>query len=248
MIITTDEELEKLKEIGKIVATARDEMAKKVAPGVTTKELDKICEKVLRENNALSAPKVTYNFPGWSCISINEVCAHGIPSDYVIKEGDSVNIDVSAQKNGIFADTGITVVAGKMDLKQEDQMRVSKEALKAGIDAAKPGTSTASIGKAIFKVAVENNYTVLRNLTGHGIGYALHDEPHYIYNYNERRGATLLKENMVLAIETFISDGDEWVEDNEDGSWPLYTENKSTIVQYEHTIVVKKDGNIIITE
>lgn len=248
MIITTEEELEKLKEIGRITALARDEMAKAVRVGITTKELDGICESILRENGASSAPKISYNFPGWSCISVNEVCAHGIPSNYQIKDGDFINIDVSAQKNGIFADTGLTIVAGESNLLKDDHLMVSYDALLLAIEAAKPGTSTANIGKVIFKHAMKMGYTVLRNLTGHGIGYALHEEPHYIYNYNERQGASLIKENMVLALETFISNGDEYVEDNEDGSWPLYTENKSQIVQFEHTIVIRKEGNIIVTE
>ncbi len=247
MIIKTEEELQKMKEISRIVALARDKMAASVRPGITTGDLDDICRKVLEENGAVSAPMSSYDFPGYSCISVNEVCAHGVPSDYVIKDGDSVNVDVSSSKDGFFSDTGRTVTAGKPDLRQEDMQRVSMEALYAGIKAARPGTRTSSIGKAIFKKAVENDYTVLMNLTGHGIGRALHEDPHYIFNYNEREGAEMIKENMVLAIETFISDGDEWIEENEDGSWPLYTENRSQIVQFEHTVVVRKEGNLILT-
>lgn len=247
MIIKNEEELQGIMNAGRVVALARDEMAKAVKPGITTKELDVICGRILAEHGAVSAPKSEYNFPGESCISINEVCAHGIPGDYVIQEHDYVNIDVSASLNGYFADTGVTVICGTPDLIQEDMLRVSKEALYDAINAAVPGKSTATIGKAIFKRALTNGYTVLRNLTGHGIGRSLHEDPHYIFNYGERHGSTLIKEGQVLALETFISDGDEWVEDPDEGEWELITENRSQVVQFEHTIIAMKKGNIIAT-
>lgn len=248
MIVKNQQDIDGLVEIGRICARVRDELAQKVKPGITTLELDLMARDIFIEEDAVSAPKASYEFPGYTCISINEVACHGIPDEAEIQEGDYVNIDVSASKNGYFADTGITVIAGEPDLKQEDMLRVSREALKAGIMAAAPGKSTANIGKAIFKVARQNDYTVLRNLTGHGIGTSLHEEPHYIFNYNERRGASLLHEGQVIAIETFLSDGDEWVEDNPEGVWPMVTENLSQVVQFEHTVIVSKNGNRIITE
>ena len=247
MIVQTPTEINALIEIGRVVALVRDTLAQAVRPGITTLELDKMAKFLLEQEGALSAPKTSYDFPGYTCISVNEVACHGIPSNTPLKAGDWVNIDVSASKNGFFADTGMTVIAGDMDLKQEDMLRVSREALKAGINAAKPGKSTAAIGKAIFKTAVANNYTVLRNLTGHGIGKSLHEDPHYIFNYNERKGSSLLHEGQVVAIETFISDGDEWVMDNPDGAWPMVTENHSQVVQFEHTVIVSKSGNQIVT-
>lgn len=248
MIIKNEAELTALKKAGYVAALARDEMAKAVREGITTKELDMICKRILEENGALSAPMSEYDFPGYSCISVNDVCAHGIPSDYKIKEGDSVNIDVSVSLDGYFSDTGITVFCGKGSLILEDMAEVSRLALKDAINTARPGKSTATIGRAIFKRAVTSGYTVLRNLTGHGIGKKLHDEPHYIFNYGERRGASIIREGQVLALETFISDGDEWVEDNEnEEDWELFTENHSRIIQFEHTIAVMKDGNIILT-
>ncbi len=126
-------------------------------------------------------------------------------------------------------------------------LRVSREALRSGIQAAGPGRSTASVGKAIYRTARQNGYRVLRNLTGHGVGLSLHEEPQYIFNYNERRYASLIRENMVLAIETFITDGDEWVEDNPPGIWPVMTKSRSQVVQFEHTVVVMKEGNLILT-
>lgn len=247
MIATTEQDLAGLTEIGRIVARVRDELAKAVSPGITTLALDLLAKELLEAEGALSAPKSSYDFPGYTCISVNEVACHGVPSHRVLEAGDSVNIDVSASKHGYFADTGMTVIAGTADLKQQDMLLVSRAALKAGIEAARPGTSTASIGKAIYKTAVGSGYTVLRNLTGHGIGNSLHEDPHHIFNYSERRGASLLREGQVLAIETFISDGDEWVEENPEGVWPMVTENESRVIQFEHTVLVSKAGNRILT-
>lgn len=249
MIIKTEQELENLKEIGTIVAKIRDILAKEARVGVSTKFLDNIAKDLFKENNAVSAPIAMYNFPGYTNISINEVAAHGIPSDYKIKNGDKVNIDVSGMKNGYYADTAITIIAGDGNIQYEDMQRVSMDALYNGIKAAKPGSLTSNIGKAIFKTAITNGYTVLRNLTGHGVGKSLHEEPHYIFNYNEREGASLLNEGQVIAIETFVSNGDEWVEENEhEDDWELLTLEKSIIIQYEHTIVVRESGNIILTD
>lgn len=248
MIVTSQKDIDGLVEIGRICARIRDELAQRVKPGITTLELDLIAKEIFREEGAESAPKVSYDFPGYTCISVNEIACHGVPDQEPIQAGDYVNIDVSGSKAGYFADTGITVIAGTPDLKQADMLAVSLAALEAGIAAAAPGKSTANIGKAIFKTARQNNYTVLRNLTGHGIGTSLHEDPHFIFNYNERRGASLIHEGQVLAIETFLSDGDEWVEENPEGVWPMATENLSQVVQFEHTIIVLKGGNRILTE
>ncbi|PKK40350.1 Methionine aminopeptidase [Clostridiaceae bacterium JG1575] len=247
MIIQNEQDIQALLAIGAIVAEARDAMAALVAPGITTQSLDDVCAELLKKHGALSAPMSLYDFPGVSCISVNEVACHGVPDEYVLKEGDLVNIDVSASKDGYFADTGVTLAVGRANPLQEDMIRVSKEALAAGIAAARPGTTTANIGKAIYKVARQNNYTVIRNLTGHGVGKSLHEEPHYIFNYQERRESTLLKEGNVVAIETFISNGDEWVEDNPEGVWPMRTLNQSQVVQFEHTVILRKEGNLITT-
>lgn len=247
MIIKTQQDMNGMAEIGRICALVRDELARGVMPGVTTLELDQLAEVLFLREGARSAPKTSYDFPGQTCISVNEVACHGIPSSRPLNEGDFVNIDVSAEKDGYYADTGMTVIAGTASDKALDMLRVSREALKAGILAAGPGKSTASVGKAINKAARQNGYRVLRNLTGHGVGLSLHEEPQYIFNYNERRYSSLIREDMVLAIETFITDGDEWVEDNPPGIWPVMTRNRSQVVQFEHTVLVTKEGNRILT-
>lgn len=246
MIVRTQEDLEALKEIGRICALVRDEMAKAVRPGITTLELDLIAKRLFEENDAESAPMGEYDFPGYTCISVNDVVAHGIPSDYVLKEGDKVNIDVSASKNGFFADTGLTLNIPPTGEKNKLLLETAKKALYKSIEKAMPGTMTNNLGRAVYNEAQSHGFTVIKNLTGHGVGKTLHDHPENIFNYNERRGASLVKEGHVLAIETFISEKDDYVEEYPDG-WTLKTPHKNYIYQFEHTVVVTKEGPMILT-
>lgn len=246
MIVRTQEDLEALKEIGRICALVRDEMAKAVRPGITTLELDFIAKRLFEENEAESAPMGEYDFPGYTCISVNDVVAHGIPSDYALKEGDKVNIDVSASKNGFFADTGLTLNIPPAGEKNKLLLETAKKALYKSIEKAMPGTMTNNLGRAVYNEAQSHGFTVIKNLTGHGVGKTLHDHPENIFNYNERRGASLVKEGHVLAIETFISEKDDYVEEYPDG-WTLKTPHKNYIYQFEHTVVVTKEGPMILT-
>lgn len=246
MIVKTQEDLDALKEIGRICALVRDEMAKAVKPGITTLELDLIAKRLFEETGAESAPMGEYDFPGYTCISVNDVVAHGIPSDYVLKEGDKVNIDVSASKNGFFADTGLTLNIPPVSDKNKKLLEVAKLSLYKSIEKAMPGTMTNNLGRAVFNTAQSHGFTVIKNLTGHGVGKTLHDHPENIFNYNERRGASLVKEGHVLAIETFISEKDDYVEEYPDG-WTLKTPHHNYIYQFEHTVVVTKDGPMILT-
>lgn len=246
MIIRTEHDLASLKAIGRICALARDEMARAVRPGITTLELDAIGKKVLKEHGAISAPISQYDFPGCTCISINEVVAHGIPSHYALKPGDKVNIDVSASKDGYFADTGLTVLIPPFKEQHRKQMAVAKSALYKSIEKAVAGTMTNNLGKPVFKESKEHGFNVIKNLTGHGVGKTLHDSPENIFNYNERREASLLHSGHVLAIETFISERDDYVEEYPDG-WTLKTPRHDYVFQFEHTVVVTKESPLILT-
>jgi methionyl aminopeptidase len=245
MIAKTEEDFNGLKEIGKIVAAIRDELVNRAVPGITTKELDNIAGELFEKEGAISAPKGEYDFPGYTCISVNKEVAHGIPSDLVIKEGDLVNIDVSGSKNGYFADTGVSIVVGKGDEILTKICDVAKEAFEAGLKKAKPGAKITGMGKVVFQTARNNGLTVIKNLTGHGIGRTIHEQPEYIYNYNETSDHGLLKEGMVIAFEPFISTHDEEVFQLDDG-WTFVTE-RSYVAQYEHTLIVTKNGPIILT-
>lgn len=205
MIVKTDEELQALKEIGAICAKIRDTMVKATVPGVTTKELDNIAKEMFEAEGALSAPIHDENFPGQTCISVNEEVAHGIPGKRVIKEGDLVNIDVSALKNGYYADTGISFVVGTSNEPMKQKVcDAAQEAFDAAMTKIKPGSKLSQIGKAVHATARKNNLKVIKNLTGHGVGLSLHEAPAHIMNYYEPQDKTLLKEGMVLAVEPFI--------------------------------------------
>ncbi len=246
MIIKTERDLEALKEIGRICALARDIMAKAAKAGITTLELDLIAKEIFEKHGAESAPMGEYDFPGYTCISVNDVVAHGIPSNYVLKEGDKVNIDVSASKNGYFADTGMTLNIPPVEEKLMKLQEVAKRAMYKSIEKAMPGTMSNNLGRAVFNEARLHGFNVIRNLTGHGVGKTLHDSPENIFNYNERRGASLIREGHVLAIETFITEKDDYVEEYPDG-WTLKTPHGNYVYQFEHTVVVTKEGPVILT-
>ncbi|MFL2105345.1 type I methionyl aminopeptidase [Desemzia sp. FAM 23991] len=246
MIAKSEEDFNGLKEIGRICGSIRNKLVECTKPGMTTKELDEMAEKSFEEAGALSAPKETYNFPGYVCISVNEEVAHGIPGGRVIQEGDLVNIDVSASKNGYFADTGISFVVGQGETSKEKVCEVAKEAFYAGLKKAKPGSKKSALGKAVHNVAKRQGLTVIKDLTGHGIGRSIHEAPDHIFNYFSRWDDELLKEGMVIAFEPFISTLEEEVLESEEDEWTLLTQ-KSLVAQYEHTIILTQEGPIITT-
>ncbi len=247
MIVQTNEDLQALKKIGQIVAKIREAMKDATKPGVTTKELDEIAGRMFEENGALSGPKGEYDFPGYTCISVNEEVAHGIPGSKVIKEGDLVNIDVSGSYNGYFADTGISFVVGDGYEDKEKLCTVAESAFNRAMLKVKAGSRLNQIGKAVAREAKDQGLTVIMNLTGHGIGKSLHEAPQHVLNYYDAWDPTILKEGMVLAVEPFISEKAEHIVESGDG-WTFITPDKSLVAQIEHTIVVTKDAPIILTK
>jgi methionyl aminopeptidase len=245
MIAKTEADFNGLKEIGRICGMIRDELVRRTVPGITTKELDEIAGELFQKEGATSAPKGVYDFPGYTCISVNEEVAHGIPGSRVIQEGDLVNIDVSGTKNGYFADTGVSIVVGNGDEVLTKICEVAKLAFEAGLKKAKPGSRKSGLGKAVMQTARKHGFTVIANLTGHGIGRTIHEEPEYIYNYFEPSDDELLKDGMVIAFEPFISTSEEEVFEKGDG-W-TYVTKKSFVAQYEHTMILTKNGPIITT-
>jgi methionyl aminopeptidase len=248
MTITSEEELERLKEIGNIVARAMEAMTKALRPGVTTAELDEIGSRFLDAHGARSAPQVTYNFPGATCISVNEEVAHGIPGDRVIMAGDLVNIDVSAEKGGIFADTGASIVVPPVTDVLAKLTRDGRKAMWTGIRAVSAGKPLADVGTAIGKFAKANGYTLLTNLASHGIGYSLHDEPDSIPTWPDRSERRRITDGLVFTVEPFLSRGGRQAMDSDrDDGWTLVSEPRALTVQYEHTIVATKRGALVVT-
>lgn len=246
MSIESERDLIALQKIGRIVAMAREEMLSSVQAGITTAELDRIGKRVLDEHGAVSAPYITYGFPGTTCISVNEVAAHGIPGPRVLKEGDVVNIDVSAELGGYYADTGATTVVGSRSPHKEKLCQSSLRALQQALKKARAGAKVSGIGRAIHNEARKDGFTVIRNLAGHGIGRKLHEMPDGILNYYEPRDNRLLTNGLVLAVETFVSDGAEFVDEGADG-WGLLLPDNHYAAQFEHTIVITKDKPLILT-
>ncbi|TQR19340.1 type I methionyl aminopeptidase [Psychrobacillus vulpis] len=247
MIVQTNEELEALKKIGQIVAEVRDVMKAATKPGVTTKELDEIGGKLFKEKGAISGPMGEYDFPGYTCISVNEEVAHGIPGSRVIKDGDLVNIDVSGSYDGYFADTGISFVVGEGYPEKEKLCTVAESAFNRAMLKVKAGARLNQIGKAVAREAKDNGLHVIMNLTGHGIGKSLHEAPQHVLNYFDAWDPTILKEGMVLAVEPFISEKAEHIVESGDG-WTFVTPDKSLVAQIEHTIVVTKEGPVLLTK
>ncbi|MFC4401910.1 type I methionyl aminopeptidase [Gracilibacillus xinjiangensis] len=245
MIAKTEEDFIGLKEIGKIVATIRDDMVRNTIPGITTKELDSLAKELFEKAGAISAPKGEYDFPGYTCISVNKEVAHGIPGDRVIKDGDLVNIDVSASKNGYFADTGVSFVVGEGTQLQYKLCEVAKKAFEEGLKYANPGSKISDIGNAVYETAKKNGLTVIKNLTGHGIGRKIHEAPDHIYNFKNTWDDEILKEGTVIAFEPFISSFEEEVFQGEDG-WTIATE-RSFVAQIEHTLILTNNGPVITT-
>lgn len=246
MSIQNENDLIALRKIGRIVAQCLQYMGSKLEPGITTRELDQLGHVFLEKHGARSAPKLTYNFPGTTCISVNEEAAHGIPGNKVLAAGDLVNIDVSAELGGYFADTGGSFVIPPESNVKRNLCLVTKRALDMALQAATAGQPLNSIGKAIEKEALRNNLTVIENLGSHGVGRALHEEPGFIPGYYDPKDKRILKENQVITIEPFISTGAREVYETGDG-WTLTTGKRYLTAQYEHTLVITKGKPLIMT-
>ena len=221
-----------------VVAITLKMMRAFAKPGMSTKELDEYGGELLAGMGARSAPALTYGFPGFTCISINEEAAHGIPSaNKILKEGDLVNIDVSAELNGYWADNGGSFVLGEDIHGHNKLVEASKIILRKAISHIKGGVKISEIGQLIETEAKKAGYTVIKNLTGHGIGRSLHEEPHEIANYRDRFNKMRFKKNSVVAIETFISTRSTIADTQADG-WTLKGNKGGFVAQHEHTIMV----------
>lgn len=246
MTITHEDELNGLREIGRIVANTMHRMARATEPGMTTRELDAIGRALLDLEGAMSAPEAVYDFPGATCISVNEEIAHGIPSERVIRAGDLVNIDVSASKNDFFADTGATFRIRAVKPSLDRLCKDGKRAMELGIRQVGSNRPLAGIGKAVGKFASDRGYTLIRNLASHGVGRSLHEYPSEIATWPTRGDKRLMNKGLVLTVEPFLSSGGLWATERDD-EWTLYSEPVAPVVQFEHTVVATDRGPIVVT-
>ncbi|WP_158861531.1 type I methionyl aminopeptidase [Lunatibacter salilacus] len=248
MSITKESELIGMKKVSDVVAYTLREMKTYARPGLTTKELDDFGANIIKSFGANSAPFMTYKFPGWTCISVGNEFCHGIPSiKKILKEGDLINIDVSAELDGFWSDNGESFVLGE-DLNGH-QMLVdsSKNILQKAINNIRGGVKISDIGYLIETEAKKRGYKVIKNLTGHGIGRSLHEEPSEIANFKDKFNHTRFRKNSIVAIETFISTDSSYAVTLNDG-WTMVGNKGGFMAQHEHTIVVTNDKPIILTE
>lgn len=248
MSITSDIELTGMQKISNAVATTLKKMRDYARPGITTRELDEYGGKILAEHGAASAPRLTYGFPGWTCISLNNEVAHGIPSEKkILAEGDLINIDVSAELDGFWSDNGGSFVLGQDINSRLPLVNASKRILHSAINQIRAGVKIAEIGRVIETEAKRSGYRVIKNLVGHGVGRSLHEEPFEIPNYYDRENHKRFRKNSVVAIETFISTRASYAQEKGDG-WTFITDDGSFVAQHEHTIIVTDGRPIILTE
>lgn len=247
MFIESPEDLEGMKKASEAVGDTLKRMREHAQIGMTTKELDDFGKEILESYGALSAPKKEYDFPGWTCISVNQEACHGIPSSTkVLKEGDLVNIDVSAVLNGYFGDNGGSFILGEDTQNLTPLVEASHEILTAAISRIKGGVRIAALGGFIENQAKRRGYATIRNLTGHGIGRKLHDSPKEIPNFNDRLNLQRFRKNTVIAVETFISTNAKMVYQGPDG-WTMTAKDGSFVAQHEHTLLVTDGKPLILT-
>lgn len=247
MSITKESELIGMKRASEAVAVTLKAMRNYARPGITTKQLDDFGADILRSKGAHSAPNKTYGFPGFTCISLNHEIAHGIPShSKVIQEGDLINIDVSAELDGFWSDNGGSFVVGNGSAEHHRLVDASRDILKKAITNIKGGVRISDIGYLIESEAKRCGYKVIRNLTGHGIGRKLHEEPNEIANYRDKFNNQRFKKNSVVAIETFIATHSTIAKTQKD-RWTLLGDRGGYVAQHEHTIVVTDGYPIILT-
>ncbi len=248
MSISKESELLGMQNASHAVAYTLKKMINYAATGMSTKELDEYGASILSDYGAKSAPHLTYGFPGWNCISVNNEFCHGVPSEKrILKEGDLINIDVSAELEGFWADNGASFVLGKDIHQHQELVNASKEILQKAIDNIRGGVKIADIGFIMETEAKKRGFKVIKNLGGHGIGRSLHEKPDEILNYKNRLDQRRFQKNSVVAIETFIATTSTYATELNDG-WTMVGNNGGYMAQHEHTIVVTNGKPLILTE
>jgi methionyl aminopeptidase len=246
MTADSQDDIAALRRVGRAVAEARDVMGAAIVPGMTTADLDAIGREVLAKHGARSAPSLAYQFPGTTCISVNDELAHGVPSRHrVLCEGDLVNVDVSAEIDGYWADTGASFAVGRVSARARALLSATKRAQKDAMDEARAGRPIRNIGRAVERRARMHGFSVVSSLCGHGVGRFIHEKPD-VPNVHRSNDPTLLWEGLVIAIEPFLTTGATTVIEGDDG-WTLRTPDGSIGAQFEHSIVVTNGEPIVLT-
>ena len=242
----TKEAFEKTKIAGTIAAGALDQLNRIIKPGITTNEIDKICYEYLNDYKAYSAPLFYRGFPKSCCTSVNHVVCHGIPSNKVLKEGDIINVDVTAFKDGWHGDTSRMFKVGEVSVKAEKLIKITYESMMKAINIVKDGIHLGDIGSVIQTHVEAEGFSVVQDFCGHGIGRSFHKEPNVLH-YGKKGTGEKIKEGMIFTIEPMINIGNYETKTLNDG-WTAVTKDKSLSAQFEHTIGVTKDSCVIFTQ
>ena len=246
MTADSQKDIEYLKAIGRICAETLRKMMTATRAGMTTRELDEIGRAFLEAEGARSAPQITYNYPAATCISVSPVIAHGIPDEHVLYEGELLHIDVSAELNGYYADTGASLVVSRRDRNLQKLLDATKATLTKALRVVKAGNPLSGIGRTVETEARKRGYNVIYDLTGHGIGRRLHENPREVLNFYNPNDRRVLHEGLVLAVEPFLTTGVGRTVQEKDG-WSIRTMDRAIAAQFEHTIIVTKNEPMILT-
>lgn len=245
MSINGPEELQAMREAGKVVRRVIEAMKERARPGVTTKELDEVGEAVMREHGAKSAPQLVYNFPGANCISLNDEAVHGIPGDRQVKEGDLLKLDVTVEKDGFMADAAVTVAVGDVPESSQELIACAERAFQKAMLVARAGFRVSDIGRAVEKEVRRSGFSVIRDLGGHGIGRTIHEAPR-VPNFPDPAANEILTEGLVITVEPIIAAGSGRAVVGKDG-WTVLTADHRPSAHYEHTLVITKRAPILLT-
>lgn len=246
IILKSPDEIQKIRRASKIVAEVLQELEPMVKAGVTTKDLDRSAEEMIRKRGALPAFKGYRDYPSSLCTSINEIVVHGIPSNRALQEGDIIGIDCGAIVDGYYGDAARTFPVGKIDPESQRLLEVTRESLYRGIAEMVVGKRLNDIGSAVQSCVEENSFSVVRDFVGHGIGRSLHEEPQ-VPNFGTRGTGIRLSPGIVLAIEPMVNMGTHEVKILEDG-WTAVTRDGKRSAHFEHTIALTEKGSEILSE
>lgn len=243
--VKSEEEIAALRTACAVVRDCLNFVGERIRAGMTTKEVDDMVYGFIKASGAEPSCLGYCGFPASACVSVNEVVVHGIPDDYVIKEGDIVSVDLCAEKNGFIGDAARTFCIGEVSEERKKLVRIAEECFFKGIEGLKAGTPLYDIGYRVQKHAEENGYSVIRAYTGHGIGREMHEDPS-VPNFGRKGTGIRLQANTVLCIEPMIAEGGFRVEVLSDG-WTAVTRDRKSAAHYENTVVVREDGVEILT-
>ena len=245
--IKTSDEIEKMRIAGRLAADVLGMIEPQVKAGITTAELDQIChDYIVNQQDAIPAPLNYHGFPKSVCTSVNHVVCHGIPNEKRLKNGDAINIDITVIKDGYHGDTSKMFFIGEPSVLASRLAKVAYDCMRTGIDMVRPGIHLGDIGHAIQQLAESNNYSVVREYCGHGIGKDFHEEPQVLHYGNAGTGL-VLEPGMIFTIEPMINVGKRHVKLMKDG-WTVVTKDRALSAQWEHTILVTADGFDVLTQ